>query len=209
MERDRFLARVRARLANVPEVTSEVPAGWAGVLEEDRVARFARELEAIGGSVTTEPLTWAASALDRWAGSTFVVTSEGDLPPGVKEVISRGGGELLRWGPASLPHIADAAQVGVTSALWGVAETGSVLLSSSPPGGRAPSLVVPTHVVFLPEARILGTTEEVFDAITGLEELPSNLMLITGPSSSSDIGMELTVGVHGPGEVHVVITTPA
>jgi L-lactate dehydrogenase complex protein LldG len=88
-----------------------------------------------------------------------------------------------------------------------VAETGSVLVSAAPPGGRAPSLVVPVHVVFLPEERVLGTVEEVFDAIDRLDDLPSNLVLITGPSKSADIGMELAVGVHGPGEVHVVLTS--
>ena len=76
----------------------------------------------------------------------------------------------------------------------------------NPPGGRAPSLVVPVHVVFLPEARVLATTADLFRAIAAMERLPSNLALITGPSKSSDIGMELAVGVHGPGQVHVVLT---
>jgi L-lactate dehydrogenase complex protein LldG len=205
MERAEFIGRIHNRLAAVPKVEAEVPAGW-GVTIADRGARFEQELTAIGGVVHRVPRAEAASVLERWPGGVFLTTREEDLPPGTEEAVARAGGELLRWPDATLDEVAATVVVGVTSALWGVAETGSVLVSSAPPGGRAPSLVVPVHVVFLPEERVLGTVEEVFATIATLEELPSNLVLITGPSKSADIGMELAVGVHGPGEVHVVLT---
>lgn len=206
MERAEFIGRVHDRLAAVERVEAEVPAGW-GVVIADRGARFEQELTAIGGVVHRAPKAEAASVLERWAGGVFLTTREDDLPPGIEEAVVRGGGELLRWPESTIDEVAAAVDVGVTSAMWGVAETGSVLLSSAPPGGRAPSLVVPVHVVFLPEERLLGTLEEVFATIGTIEELPSNLVLITGPSKSADIGMELAVGVHGPGEVHVILTS--
>jgi L-lactate dehydrogenase complex protein LldG len=205
MERAEFIGRIHNRLAAVPKLEAEVPAGW-GVTIADRGARFEQELTAIGGVVHRVARAEAASVLERWAGGVFLTTREEDLPPGIEEAVARGGGELLRWPDATLDEVAATVDVGVTSALWGVAETGSVLVSSAPPGGRAPSLVVPVHVVFLPEARVLGTVEEVFATIDTFKELPSNLVLITGPSKSADIGMELAVGVHGPGEIHVVLT---
>jgi L-lactate dehydrogenase complex protein LldG len=205
MERAEFIGRIHNRLAAVPKIEAEVPAGW-GVTIADRGARFEQELTAIGGAVHRVPRAEAASVLERWPGGVFLTTREEDLPPGIEEAVARGGGELLRWPDTTLDEVAATVDVGVTSALWGVAETGSVLASSAPPGGRAPSLVVPVHVVFLPEERVLGTVEEVFATIGTFEELPSNLVLITGPSKSADIGMELAVGVHGPGEVHVVLT---
>ena len=45
--------------------------------------------------------------------------------------------------------------------------------------------------------------EELFAAVG--DDLPSSLAIVTGPSRSADIEQKLTVGVHGPGEVHVVI----
>jgi L-lactate utilization protein LutC len=39
-------------------------------------------------------------------------------------------------------------------------------------------------------------------------DLPSSLAIVTGPSRSADIEQKLTVGVHGPGEVHVVLLRP-
>jgi L-lactate utilization protein LutC len=206
MERAEFIGRVRDRLATVPGVEAEAPAGWGETIA-DRGARFEQELTAIGGVVHRMPQAGASSVLERWPGGVFLSTREEDLPPGIEEAVARSGGELLRWPDATIDEVAASVDVGLTSALWGVAETGSVLVSSAPPGGRAPSLVVPVHVVFLSEERVLGTVEEVFATIGTLEELPSNLVLITGPSKSADIGMELVVGVHGPGEVHVVLTS--
>ena len=206
MERAEFIGRVRDRLVAVPRIEPEVPVGW-GVSIADRGERFQQELTAIGGVVHRVPGAEAASVLERWSGATFLTTSERDLPPGIEGVIAGVGGELLRWPDPTTDEVAATVDVGLTSALWGVAETGSVLLSSAPPAGRVPSLVVPVHVVFLPEERLLGTVEEVFATIGTFDDLPSNLVLITGPSKSADIGMELAVGVHGPGEVHVVLTS--
>jgi L-lactate dehydrogenase complex protein LldG len=203
MERTAFLGRVRDRLEAGPHPQPPVIEDW-DVEIDDPVARFERELKAIGGDVRRAGRAEAASVLERWPGATVVATSEADLPPDLDAVVARSGGEMLSW-PRPVDEVAARAEVGVTSALWGVAETGSLLLSSSPPGGRAPSLVVPTHVVFIPAERILATVSEVFDRISELEKLPSNLVLITGPSKSADIGMELIQGIHGPGELYVVV----
>jgi L-lactate dehydrogenase complex protein LldG len=203
MERSRFLARVRSRLASAARHSAEVPEGWE-VEIDDLVGRFATELAAVGGKVqrtTPEEARWV---LAEWPGATVLVSPEPGVPEGLDEVVQRSGGRVLRW-PQPLADVANSADVGVTSALWGVAETGTLLVSSAPPGGRAPSLVPPTHVCFLPTDRIVATTADLFRRIGEMPERPSGLVLVTGPSKSADIGMELIVGVHGPGELHAVL----
>jgi len=90
----------------------------------------------------------------------------------------------------------------VSHAAYALADTGSVvLLSSDEP--RARSLLPFTHVTIVREDRILPGLAELFEALGA--DLPSSVAIVTGPSRSADIEQKLTVGVHGPGEVHVVL----
>lgn len=103
-------------------------------------------------------------------------------------------------------HRGDAPELegaGVSEALYGLAATGSVVLAASAEEPRARSLLPEAHVSLLQEDRILPGLDELF-AVLGAE-LPSALAIVTGPSRSADIEQSLTVGVHGPGEVHVVL----
>jgi L-lactate dehydrogenase complex protein LldG len=94
-------------------------------------------------------------------------------------------------------------EVGVSRAVYGLADTGSVVLAAGPGEPRARSLLPPVHVTILESARILPGLPELFAALGG--ELPSALAIVTGPSRTADIEQKLVIGVHGPGEVHVVI----
>jgi L-lactate dehydrogenase complex protein LldG len=95
---------------------------------------------------------------------------------------------------------------GVSTALYGLADTGSVVLAASPEEPRANSLLPDVHVTLLAEDRILPGLDELFAALG--PDLPSALAIVTGPSRSADIKQKLAVGVHGPREVHVVLLPP-
>jgi L-lactate utilization protein LutC len=101
------------------------------------------------------------------------------------------------------PALEDA---GVSTAVYALADTGSVVLAASPDEPRAASLLPAVHVTLVAEDRILPGLAELFEALAG--DLPSALAIVTGPSRSGDIEQKFLVGVHGPGEVHVVLTTP-
>jgi L-lactate dehydrogenase complex protein LldG len=91
---------------------------------------------------------------------------------------------------------------GVSTAIYGLADTGSVVLSSSTEP-RTQSLLPDVHVTLLREDLILPGLDELFAALG--DDLPSALAIVTGPSRSADIEQKLAVGVHGPREVHVVL----
>ena len=96
---------------------------------------------------------------------------------------------------------------GVSTALYGLADTGSVVLAASSEEPRARSLLPAVHVTLLREDRILPGLDELFATLGS--DLPSALAIVTGPSRSADIEQKLVIGVHGPGEVHVVLLPPA
>jgi L-lactate dehydrogenase complex protein LldG len=92
---------------------------------------------------------------------------------------------------------------GFSTALYALADTGSVVLAASPGEPRARSLLPFTHWTVVERDRILPGLDELFGRLG--TDLPSALAIITGPSRSADIEQRLAVGVHGPGDVHVLI----
>ena len=93
--------------------------------------------------------------------------------------------------------------VGVTTADWAIAASGSVVLCHGPGRPRSASLLVKHHVVLLPAARIINSISEVMERV-GWDN-HSNIAVITGPSRTGDIESILTLGVHGPRRLHLVV----
>jgi L-lactate dehydrogenase complex protein LldG len=99
----------------------------------------------------------------------------------------------------------DDVTIGLTGAVAGLADTGSLALVSGPGRGRIASLLPPLHVAVLRVEQLYPTYAAFLAALPQIENTGSNLVLVTGPSRTADIEMTLTRGVHGPGEVHVVL----
>lgn len=97
------------------------------------------------------------------------------------------------------------AVVGLTGALAGLADTGTLALLSGPTRPRFASLLPPVHLALLSKTEIHPTLAAFFAARPAAVLEASNLVFITGPSRTADIEQTLTLGVHGPREVHVVL----
>ena len=97
------------------------------------------------------------------------------------------------------------ADVGITSADYALAETGSLVLMSSPEEARLISLLPPVHVAVVPRGKILTGLDELLATVPAPAEATSSMVLITGPSRTADIEQILVRGVHGPGEIHVIV----
>lgn len=93
--------------------------------------------------------------------------------------------------------------LGITSAQWAIAETGTLVLESEKEDSRLTSLVPTVHLCILKASGIRQTLGEIL-ALTQ-PELSRTITFITGASRTSDIELTLAVGVHGPTELHVVV----
>ncbi|WP_419874006.1 LutC/YkgG family protein [Candidatus Pristimantibacillus sp. PTI5] len=99
------------------------------------------------------------------------------------------------------------ADFGIVIADHAVAYTGSVTVLSAPNKGRSVSLLPTVLIIIIPIERLktrLGEVLVTFDE-AGREQLPAGIHFISGPSRSSDIENDLTIGVHGPGIVYALL----
>jgi len=101
--------------------------------------------------------------------------------------------------------LASQAELGVTGADWGIALSGTLVVNSTPQRGRAVSLLPPRHLAFIEASKLRDNLFEVLEELISLGVPPSAIEMISGPSRTSDIEMDLSIGVHGPIEVYVVL----
>ena len=98
---------------------------------------------------------------------------------------------------------------GITSADFGLSDTGSLVMLSSREEARMISLLPPAHIAVVPASKLLTGLDELFSILPHPAEQTSSMVLITGPSRTADIEQILVRGVHGPGEIHVLVVEGA
>ncbi len=93
----------------------------------------------------------------------------------------------------------------VTTSRGAIAETGSLIFWPNTEEPRLMSLVPPIHIAILEADKIYNTFLEVIVKENWQDKLPTNALLISGPSKTADIEFVLTFGVHGPKEFIVIL----
>lgn len=220
VDRDQFIANVRSAVEAVSrrshELASPVRRRDGGPAGEDRFLLFRDCLEFAGGqahrAAGSEKLREILGQII--AGRNRLVAWGEDLPAGTRQVLSEFGVEWLpplTLSPSNaeqgIPPSITEAQVGITGALLGVAETGSVVLASRPGENLLIASLSSIHVVLLGIDQLVVTLGDAFVRVPAMfpEGLPGNVAFISGPSRSADIEQSLAIGAHGPMEVHVIV----
>ncbi len=104
----------------------------------------------------------------------------------------------------------DEDKLGITGCFCAVAETGSLVLASSPATPSSTHLLPETHIAIVPASRIVAALEDAYALLRAeLGELPRALSTVSGPSRTGDIEQTIVLGAHGPYRVHVVIVDAA
>lgn len=98
-------------------------------------------------------------------------------------------------------------KIGITGCEFLVAQTGSALVSSAQKGGRQLFIYPAIHIIIASKSQMVNTLDEAYNKLTDkyANNLPSQLLLITGPSRTADIEKTLTLGAHGPKELHIYL----
>ncbi len=212
--RDRILQRLRRLRPGLPEQPPAAGKARQPRSPEGRKQRFRELLEAVRAEVHP-------CGRDQWP----VLLQRLARKKGVGTLLYGAGGPLAAaleasWdgsgaGPRLVAHagpfeqwkeaIFDQADAAVTSARWGIAETGTLVLWPTPEEPRTLSLVPPTHFVVLDAADLHDDFAGLVAAERWRDGMPSNALLISGPSKTADIEQTLSYGIHGPVELVVLL----
>jgi L-lactate utilization protein LutC len=200
-----FLERLQRRLGNDahPNLAHPLPPlgptpriGHRDLDESDLVGSFTRAAQGVS-AVVHQAAGFDLAAFAQRHAITSVVCGKG-VDPRTFEAV----------GLTVLAYQGDAtarADLGVTWASAGLAATGAIVHDSDLVGGRTVSLLPRAHLVYLRKVDIVRTTTEVLRPLASREAMPANLVLIAGPSRSGDIENIITLGVHGPPVVEIVL----
>ncbi len=217
--RDAILARIRGSLgvtgnevgrnATVDDRLRKAPKGIipkrAQLPQSDRIALFVtmaeRAAATVGRVQTADDIPEAIAAYLREYNLPAVVKT-GDDP-----MLAR-----LPWRRTAIEvkHGATGGEddVGVSHAVAGVAESGTLVLTSGRDNPTTLNLLPETHIVALKAEDVVGDYETAWDrlrALFGKGVMPRTVNMVTGPSRSGDIEQKILLGAHGPRRLHIVI----
>jgi L-lactate dehydrogenase complex protein LldG len=166
------------------------------------VERFAAELAAVSGS--PHPGADAADVALGLLPSPALVAMDGDADlDELASALAAAGHEVLRPTDADFRERLPVAAIGITRCTAAIADTGTLLLVFDEAHPRSTSLVPRVHLAIVHEDDLVASLPEAFARMP--VPPPSAITFVTGPSRSADIEQLLTLGVHGPAEVHVVL----
>jgi len=208
MSRMEILDRVRQALGRVGGGTPVPPPVRIRIPEagrETRITGLLARVEGLAGQGLRAATREAALEMVRTAlaGRSAIASNAPLLDecgvtglPGVRAGITNR--EQLR-------QLCASAEVGITSADYALADTGTLVMLSSPQEARMISLLPPEHIAVVSSDRILSGLDELFAILPDPASVTSSMVLITGPSRTADIEQILVRGVHGPGAITVLV----
>jgi L-lactate dehydrogenase complex protein LldG len=209
MPREHMLHKVRTALGRSagqpveapPPVRLRVPE--AGI--EARISLFFERIEALAGKTHRAPSPedardYVESVI---AGRKAVASNAAILRE--CRITALAGVEGGVTNGAHLRELSATVSCGITGADYALADTGTLVMLASPQEARLISLLPPVHIAIVEHQRLLTGLDELLSILPYPAEQTSSMVLITGPSRTADIEQILVRGVHGPGEIHVVV----
>ena len=209
MSREHVLHKVRTALGrSAGQPVEEPPPVRLNVPEagmEARISVFFERIEALAGKThrarsLEDARAYAESVI---AGRTALASNAAVLRE--SDITSLAGVESGVSDGAQLRGLAASVACGITGADYALADTGTLVMLASPQEARLISLLPPVHIAVVEHQRLLTGLDELLSILPHPAEQTSSMVLITGPSRTADIEQILVRGVHGPGEIHVVV----
>lgn len=212
--RDAILKRLRERAdgaLSAPDSDFAVVTG-RGWSRDERLARFERWIGSVHGEVVhaaeegwTDVL--AKVLVDKGVRRLALGKQHPVAVEARRALVNAGVGlvdvdrDIEQWQHEQFNDV----DAGLTSTRGAIAETGSLWLWPTPDEPRLISLVPPLHIAVLDAGALEDTFFDVIEKHGWANGMPTNALLISGPSKTADIEQTLAYGVHGPRELVVIV----
>lgn len=204
---------ILSRLRGAATPMAHAPHGWQpwrGADDSARRERFVAGIRASHAEILTVKEETLAQDLAAWLdeeGVTHLACGQGGrwqveiAAACAGRSVLTPAGEFAGW----KDELFDACQAGITHCAGAIADTGTLVLL--PDGGepRTLSLVPPCHIALLAASTIADNLAGLVDAGRWQQAMPTNLLLVSGPSKTADIQQTLAYGAHGPSCLLVVL----
>ena len=167
------------------------------------IETFKQSLESVDGHcIITTDVTDALSRIITDLNAQRLAISDN---PEINRLLHATDLEIEELGIAPNAHDIFHFDVGISTAQAAIAETGTLVLDSTYERHRLLSLVPPVHIAIINASSIRETLSEALTLLQNEKEISPAVTFITGPSRTADIELTLTIGVHGPQELYVII----
>lgn len=204
---------ILSRLRGAATPMAHAPHGWQpwrGADDGARCERFVAGISASHAEILIVKEETLARDLSAWLdeeGVTSLACGQGGRWQDAVAAACAGrsvltpSGEFAGW----KDELFDVCQAGITHCAGAIADTGTLVLQ--PDGGepRTLSLVPPCHIALLAASTITDNLAGLVAAGRWLQAMPTNLLLVSGPSKTADIQQTLAYGAHGPSLLLVVL----
>lgn len=176
---------------------------------ENLVEQFSKALTAAKGEVfTAKNLEQAWNVFDSILADLGVRKIIFNQDPPLSKQILQSKFDHYHWieargGEHDLRQVCLGADAGLTGAAFALAETGSVGISSGTRHSRMVSLLPPVHIVLL--SQVVLVPDLISWERCRPQSMPSQVVIISGPSKTADIEQTLVVGAHGPKRLVVMV----
>jgi L-lactate dehydrogenase complex protein LldG len=201
----------------IPEFVD--PTKWSA--DVSLVEQFTAEATAVGAKVTIvtarELIADRVIEICRGAGATQVALSGSEF---LSQCSLKGHLEQSGFAATSVSSFGDrkkevliahlaSREVGVTTVAHAIAETGTIAITSDEDQALLVSLLPPIHIAIVESSQIKQSLTTVLSDLAresiGREGPCRSATFITGPSRTADVELTLTIGVHGPKELHLIV----
>jgi len=207
----------RLRSAGATEKVADSPryTPWGedeAVTEPQKVARFVAALQASHAQVIKTEASGLANCLsglvDDKGVKTAAIGTDGEFIEAFRSGLANTeltafSEQIEQW----KTRLFDDTQLGVTHVRAGIADTGALVVWPGPSEPRTLSLVPPCHIAVIKQSALYCNFPQVMAQQGWQVAMPTNALLITGPSKTADIQQTLAYGAHGPSELVVILLT--